>query len=87
MPVDITMYTTDHCSFCTSAKALLASKKVTPIEIRVDDDDEERAKMEKLSGRRTVPQIFINGRSIGGFEDLKRLSESGELDKLLGREV
>ena len=83
MPAHVTMYTTEYCPYCVSAKSLLATKKVKPTEIRVDEDPEELAQMETLSGRRTVPQIFINGKSIGGFEDLKRLNDSGELDKLL----
>lgn len=83
MPAHVTLYTTERCPYCINAKALLASKKVTPIEIRVDDDPEARAKMEALSGRRTVPQILINGEPIGGFDDLKRLNDTGELDKLL----
>jgi glutaredoxin 3 len=85
MPANITMYTTEYCPYCVNAKALLATKKVTPTEIRVDDNPEERVQMETLTGRRTVPQIFINGKPIGGFDDLKRLNDSGELDKLLGR--
>lgn len=82
-PVQVKMYTTEHCPYCINAKALLALKKVVPTEIRVDDNPEERAIMERLSGRRTVPQIFINGQSIGGFDDLKHLNDTGELDKLL----
>jgi glutaredoxin 3 len=85
MPVEIIMYTTERCPYCINAKALLASKKVTPIEIPVDDSPEERIKMEKLTRRRTVPQILINKKPIGGFDDLKRLNETGELDKLLGK--
>ncbi len=85
MSVEIIMYTTEHCPYCLNAKALLATKKVTPLEIQVDDNPEERIRMEKLTGRRTVPQILINKKPIGGFDDLKRLNETGELDKLLGK--
>lgn len=80
----VIMYTTGYCPYCVNAKALLTLKNVTPVEIRVDDNPAERAKMETLSGRRTVPQIFINDKSIGGFDDLKHLNDTGELDKLLG---
>jgi glutaredoxin 3 len=79
----VTVYTTAQCPYCNNAKALLTLKKVTFTEIRVDDNPEERLVMEKRSGRRTVPQIFINDKSIGGFDDLKRLNDAGDLDKLL----
>ena len=79
----VTIYTTGYCPYCVKAKALLAMKKIKPIEIRVDNNPEERAEMETLSGRRTVPQIFINDQHIGGFDDLKALNDAGKLDKLL----
>jgi glutaredoxin 3 len=53
-------------------------------EIDVTDDPERRAEMERLSGRRTVPQIFIQGKPIGGYDDARRLEATGELDRLLG---
>ncbi|MEY3182104.1 MAG: Glutaredoxin-3 [Pseudomonadota bacterium] len=79
----VLVYTIERCPYCVNAKNLLNLKKVAFTEIRVDDNPTERTKMEALSGRRTVPQIFINDQSIGGFDDLKRLNDAGTLDKLL----
>ena len=79
----VTIYTTSYCPFCFRAKALLQSKQIEFEEIDVTEDPERRAEMEQLSRRRTVPQIFINGKSIGGYDDARRLDASGELDLLL----
>jgi GrxC family glutaredoxin len=79
----VTIYTTSYCPFCFRAKALLQAKQVEFEEIDVTEDPERRAEMEQLSQRRTVPQIFINGKSIGGYDDARRLDASGELDLLL----
>lgn len=81
---NIVIYTTATCPYCDFAKQLLDKKKVSYQEIHVDTDTDLRAKMEKLSGRRTVPQIFINDTSIGGFDDLAALEQAGKLDELLG---
>jgi glutaredoxin 3 len=62
---------------------LLKKKGVDYTDIVISRDDDARQEMERLSGRRTVPQIFIGGRSIGGFEELYTLERSGELDSLL----
>ncbi len=80
---EVVMYTTQYCSFCVRAKALLRQKGITFEEIDIGADANLRAKMVEASGRRTVPQIFINGRAIGGFEELRALDEQGELDRLL----
>jgi glutaredoxin 3 len=77
------MYTTTFCPYCVRAKALLAHKGVAFEEIDVGADDELREKMVEESGRRTVPQIFIDGAPIGGFEELRAMDEEGELDRLL----
>jgi len=77
------MYTTQYCPYCVRAKALLRHKGVTFEEVDVGDDDELRQKMVEASGRRTVPQIFIDDKPIGGFDDLKALDDQGELDRLL----
>ena len=61
----------------------MESKKWRYQEIRVDLDPEKRIEMEKLSGKRTVPQIFINGQAIGGYNDLMALAKSGDLDNLM----
>jgi len=80
----VEVYTTTYCPFCAQAKNLLKSKGVAFDEIDVTDDDELRAKMIEMSGgRRTVPEIFINGKLVGGFEELKALDDSGKLDNLL----
>ena len=81
----VVVYTTSYCPYCFGAKALLRSKNVEFEEIDVTDDPARRAEMERLSARRTVPQIFINGKSIGGFDDARRLDAAGELDRLLGQ--
>jgi glutaredoxin 3 len=83
----VVIYTTNYCPYCTGAKALLRSKKVQFEEIDVTHDAAKRAEMERLSQRWTVPQIFIDDLPIGGFDDMRRLDETGELDRLIGREV
>lgn len=66
----VLIYTTATCPYCVRAKQLLQTKGLTYTEIRVDLDDAERDKMIALSGRRTVPQIFIDDQHIGGCDDL-----------------
>lgn len=81
----VEVYTTDYCPYCVRAKQFLDMKDVDYTEFDVTNDDDARAALvQKAEGRRTVPQIFINGKSIGGFDDMRALEESGELDKLLG---
>jgi glutaredoxin 3 len=77
------MYTTQFCPFCVRAKALLRHKGVAFEEIDIGADDALRESMVEASGRRTVPQIFINDAPIGGFDELKVLDDRGELDRLL----
>lgn len=77
------MYTTQYCPFCVQAKALLRHRGIPFEEIDVGGNDARRTEMVEASGRRTVPQIFINGNAIGGFEELRALDERGELDRLL----
>ena len=80
----VQVYSTAYCPFCVRAKALLRAKGVSFEEIDVGDDPELREKMVKLAGgRRTVPEIFINGRIIGGYDELRALEMRGELDALL----
>lgn len=81
----IVIYTTNYCPYCFGAKSLLRSKRVEFEEIDVTDDPTRRVEMERLSARRTVPQIFIDGKSIGGFDEVRRLDAIGELDRLLGQ--
>ncbi len=80
----VEVYTTEYCPYCVRAKALLKSKGVQFEEIDVTDDAALRQRMVELSGgRRTVPEIFINGKIVGGYEELKALEDAGELDPLL----
>jgi glutaredoxin 3 len=83
----VVIYTTRYCPYCTGAKALLRSKNVSFEEIDVTDDPERRRKMEELSRRWTVPQIFVDGKPIGGYDDARSLDAEGELDRLLGIET
>ena len=80
----ITMYLTGVCPFCHMAERLLQSKGVAEIEkIRVDLDPVQRQEMMTKTGRRTVPQIFIGERHVGGFDDLSALDKAGQLEQLL----
>lgn len=83
MTARVTIYSTHVCPYCTRAKALLDSKQVPYTEIYVDEDPQKRLEMMQKSGRRTVPQIFIGERHVGGFDDLYALDRSGGLDPLL----
>ena len=83
---EIVMYSTAWCSYCQRARNLLARKGVEVQEIKVDEDQQQRETMlRKSGGRRTVPQIFIGERHVGGYDELSALDRSGELDKLLGK--
>lgn len=80
----VVIYTTATCPYCIAAKRLLSQKGVTFEEIGVDGDPAARANMSaRAGGRRTVPQIFIDERHIGGCDDLYALEEGGRLDPLL----
>ncbi len=80
----VVMYSTAFCGYCQRARNLLERKGVAVQEIKVDEDFRERETMMKRSGgRRTVPQIFIGERHVGGYDDLAALDRSGELDALL----
>jgi glutaredoxin 3 len=81
---DVVMYKTKVCPFCAMAGMLLKKKGVTWREVDVTHDSELRRDMEERSGRRTVPQVFIDDFSVGGYDDLARLDRAGELDGLLG---
>ena len=78
------MYVTGWCPYCQRAKALLSTKNLVVNEINVDDEARFREEMIARSGRRTVPQIFIGQRHVGGCDDLFELEGSGELDRLIG---
>jgi len=82
----VVMYCTAVCPYCVNAERLLHSKGVTGIEkIRIDLQPEQRALMEARSGRRTVPQIYIDDRHIGGCDDLYELDRAGGLLPLLNK--
>lgn len=86
MPAQVTIYTTRFCPYCVRAKSLLKSKNVSFENIDVGNDKALWKKMEKLSGQRTVPQIFVNGKGLGGFDDINHLDRQGKLDALLNTE-
>ena len=80
----VSMYTTGSCPYCKMAENLLRSKGIQEIEkIRVDLEPDQRAKMMEKTGRRTVPQIYIGERYVGGYDDLSQLDRKGELTALL----
>jgi glutaredoxin 3 len=81
---EIDIYTTQFCPYCIRAKMLLDKKGVTYNEIAVDQAPDKRIEMEMRSGGSSVPQIFINGKHIGGCDDMYELEMDEELDKLLG---
>jgi glutaredoxin 3 len=84
MASSVEIYTWTWCPFCIRAKNLLAQKGVEFIEYIIDGDEVARAKMtSRANGRRSLPQIFINDRHIGGCDDLYALEESNELDSIL----
>jgi glutaredoxin 3 len=80
----VKMYTTAVCPYCIRAKQVLKARGVETIEeIRVDDNPDERMKMMQITGRRTVPQIFIGETHVGGCDDLMALDSRGDLTKML----
>jgi glutaredoxin 3 len=77
------MYCTRFCPYCISADRLLRSKGVPIRKIPVDNDREMWRKMEDITGRHTVPQIFVGDYHVGGYDDLAALDRTGKLDALL----
>ena len=85
MEKKIIMYTSSYCPFCNNAEQLLINKGFDIDEkIYVDQDPEILSSMMKITGKRTVPQIFIGEDYIGGFDELRKIDLSGELDRILG---
>jgi glutaredoxin 3 len=78
----VEVYTTRFCPYCVRAKRLLQERRIPYDEIDVGDDDALRADLIRRTGRRTVPQIFIDGRPIGGYDELAALDARHELDAL-----
>ncbi|MFT3773694.1 MAG: glutaredoxin 3 [Minicystis sp.] len=83
MSADVLIYLTNWCPYCRAAKDLLGDKDVRYTEIDVDDRQDLRRWLVSATGQRTVPQVFINGKSVGGYSDISALDEAGELDTLL----
>jgi len=83
----VTMYATGWCPYCARARALLERKGIRWTEIDLEAEPERRAEMIERSGGRTVPQIFIGDRHVGGSDELYALDRAGELDVLLGAPV
>ena len=80
----VLMYSTAVCPFCLMAERLLKSKGVADIEkVRIDLEPARREEMMKRTGRRTVPQIYVGERHVGGYDDLAALERAGKLDPLL----
>jgi glutaredoxin 3 len=86
MPADVTIYTTGYCGYCYRAKALLESKGVRFEEIRVEGRDDLRSWLRGVTRQSTVPQVFVNGRSLGGYSDIADLDDEGGLDPLLAED-
>ena len=84
MPAEVVLYTTSWCGFCARARRLFTEKGVTFTDIDVENVEGAREEMRARSGgRNTVPQVFIDGRHIGGYDDTRALDVKGELDPLL----
>lgn len=83
MAAEVVMYRTPYCGYCVRAKMLLQEKGVVFREVDVSHDPGTRRWLVDATGRRTVPQIFINGRPVGGYDDLRELDRMGKLDPLL----
>lgn len=80
----LVMYCTGTCPYCTMAERLLMQKGITDIEkIRIDLDPSQRETMMEKTGRRTVPQIYVDSFHVGGYDDLHALDKAGKLDPLL----
>jgi len=79
----IVMYSTNWCPYCIRAKYLFHKKGYEFEEINVQGDREKRAWLVQVTGRRTVPQIFIDGKSVGGFDEVNALERRGQLDKMV----
>jgi glutaredoxin 3 len=79
----VQIYSKQQCPYCVRAKGLLDRKGVAYEEIDVENDDAKRAWLVEATGQRTVPQVFVDGRSLGGFVDIDALDKAGKLDPIL----
>ena len=81
----VRIYSSQNCPYCVSAKELLTQKGVSFEEVDITGKDDERRALVEKTGMRTVPQIFINEKLVGGFSELSSLDQRGELDRLLNK--
>lgn len=84
MQKEVIIYTTSYCPYCRAAKVLLETKGVPFQEVDVEGNDEKRQWLATVTGRKTVPQIFIDNKPYGGFDDISKLDEEDQLDSILG---
>ena len=87
MPAHVKMYTRRWCGYCSAAQNLLDEKGIDYELVDCTGDEPTRKWLRDVTGRSTVPQIFIDGKPIGGFDDLSRLDRKGELDALIWRDA
>ena len=80
---DVTVYTTEPCSYCARAKGLLKARGVEFSEVNLARDPEGRVELAKQTGMMTFPQVIIDGELVGGFTEVQAAAESGRLDELL----
>jgi glutaredoxin 3 len=80
---EVKIYTRKWCGYCAAAERLLRGKRIEFENIDCTGDHAKREWLAEVTGRTTVPQVFIDGRPVGGYDDLKMLERSGELDRLL----
>jgi glutaredoxin 3 len=83
MNAEVVVYVTGWCPYCHAAKSLLGGKNVDFAEVDVDDRQDLRKWLVQATGQTTVPQVFVNGKSLGGYSDLAALDKAGKLDPLL----
>ncbi len=83
MPAKVEVYFTTYCHYCRRAMHLLDSKGIDYERFDVTNDPDRRAWLREATGRHTVPQIFINGKSVGGSDDIHELDAAGKLDRML----
>jgi glutaredoxin 3 len=83
----VTLYTKENCPFCVRAKALLMRKGVSFEEVPVEGRDDLRIWLVEATGQRTVPQVFVGERSLGGYTDVAALDKDGKLDSILRGEA
>lgn len=83
----VQVYSKQHCAYCVRAKALLQKKGVAFDEVDVEHDDAKRVWLVEASGQRTLPQIFVDDRSLGGYSELEALDRQGKLDPILRGEA